>query len=65
MLVQAIVKLCHVDNIKLEKILILCGQGTESESVLGNAMQIYDLLKNKVHPKKNIYMKKMYHSERL
>lgn len=64
MLVQAIVKPCHDDNIKLEKILILCGQGTESESVLGNAMQIYDLLKNEVHPKKK-YMKKMYHSERL
>lgn len=26
----------------------------QSESVLGDAMQIYDLVKNKVHPKKNI-----------
>lgn len=35
-----------------KKILILCGQETESESVSGNAMQIYDLVKNKVHSKK-------------
>ena len=47
-----------------KKIPILCGQKTESESVSGNAMQIYDLVKNKVHPKK-ISMKKMYHSDRL
>lgn len=53
MLVQAIVKLCHRKKTK-KKIPILCGQETESESVLGDAMQIYDLVKNKVHPKKNI-----------
>lgn len=57
MLVQAIVKLCHRKKTK-KKIPILCGQETESEteseSVLGDAMQIYDLVKNKVHPKKNM-----------